>query len=391
MYSVLWATAVHLDFNRGVPSGPKQNESSECLRYFDLTLQALRGQMKGATPATILDEALLSILYIAVNYKVRARLVRDPSPFDAPQRGLHHLDIFGTTTFHATHWKVLNDLIQARGGIRTIQLATLPWLLTMADLLHAVGSLNKPIYPLLNLVGEPMQYPSPCRALKVALVQFPHYYSNNGGFHQLKSLLPPVRQTIVEACLGIREYSQYLDAVQLDQRALCTTHGLGDFRDIVHHRFMSLPDENDLNDVIMDVPRYTPASSVTCQSTRSIYFMIRSAIFLYITHVTFPLPRGLALRKRLLAEILSYFTPPDSIPHGTPLELFLWPAAIAAIAAKDERCRAQFVGIMQTLCQKTGISNFDDFRRTMQSFAWVNCACDREGYVAWADSQKVSG
>jgi hypothetical protein len=74
-------------------------------------------------------------------------------------------------------------------------------------------------------------------------------------------------------------------------------------------------------------------------------------MLLYITHVTFPLPRPFLLRQRLLGDIASHFTKVGGDFHAqVPVELYLWPAVIAAIAARDEPCRALFVGIVRRLC-----------------------------------------
>ncbi|KAL3481719.1 hypothetical protein BJX99DRAFT_218154 [Aspergillus californicus] len=382
LYSVLWATAVHLDFNRGVPT--EATESAECQRYYELVLQALQEDLANTTPATVSDEALIGILYCAVNHKVRVRGARDPSPFTPPRTDIHHLDIFGTTTFHAMHWNALKELLHGRGGIQTIQMVTLPWLLSMADLLHAVGSLEKPTYPLLNPIGKPILYSSPCLAFNIP--QAPRHFLRNGGFMQLGLLVPPVHQSIGEVFLGICEYSQCLDSNP--ERKSFDTHELGDCRDIVHHQLMNLPDEHDRIDLIIDPSR--GASPEGYQLTRSIYLMVRYAVILYAIHVTFPLPRGLVLRRRLLGELSSYFTlMGNHFPQGVPLELFFWPAAIAAMAARDEPCRMQFMTIVQTLSREMGVQSWEEFRVLMQSFAWVDCACDQEGYIVWTKSQHV--
>ncbi|EED14500.1 conserved hypothetical protein [Talaromyces stipitatus ATCC 10500] len=372
----------HLDLNRGGQTGAK--ESVETLRYLELALQALQENLASTTPATVSDEVILSILYLAVNHQVKARAERDPSPFTPPQRNLHHLDLFGTTTFHASHWKIAKDLVQGRGGIHTIKMVTLPWLLTMADLLHAVGSLTRPSFPLLRPTGQPVIYTPPCRALRVPEVA--RHFHRNGGFTQLKSLNPSIHQPIVEVFLDICEYSQCLDF--LDQTVTYPTDELGDCRDIIHHRFMNLPNEHDPNESIFG-PSYLPCPEA-CQLTRSIYLLVRSAALLYITHVTFPLPRPLRLRKQLLTELESHFTSVGGAgyyPPGVPLELLLWPATIAATASKDESCRMQWILLVRQLCQQTLISTWDEFRLIMQSFSWVNCACDKEGYAVWTDVQ----
>ncbi|KAL3466084.1 hypothetical protein BJX64DRAFT_36395 [Aspergillus heterothallicus] len=380
LYAVLWATSVHLDLYRDNASTLK--ESVGTLRYLDLSLQTLQEHLSSTNSTTISDEAILCIIYLAVNHQVKPRLTRDPSPFNPPRTSVHHLNIFGTTTFHEAHWKMAKELIHGKGGIHAIQMVTLPWLIGIADLLHSVGALEKPTFPMIGPNGKPILYSSPFRALRVPEV--PRHFGCNGGFTQLRALDPPIHQSVVDVYLDLSEYSQCLD--YLEHSETCLTHELGDCRDIVHHRFLSLPDHHDPVEMIMDVFRRTPEA---CQKTRSIYFLLRLGAFLYSTHVTFPLPRPLRLRKLLLSHLSAYF---DSItdlnfPEGVPLELFLWPAAIAAIAARDEPCRMQFMLLVSRLCKETGISTWEHFRNTMRSFAWVDCACDQEGEHVWTDAR----
>ncbi|KAL2861842.1 hypothetical protein BJX68DRAFT_223371 [Aspergillus pseudodeflectus] len=380
LYCVLWATSVHLDLYRDNPSASV--ESVGTLRYLDLSLKALQDHLATTNSATVSDEAILCIIYLAVNHQVKPRLTRDPSPFTPPRTSVHHLNIFGTTTFHAAHWKMAKNLIHGRGGVHAMKMVTLPWLIGIADLLHSVGALEKPTFALLEPSGKPILYSSPFRALRVPEV--PRHFGYKGGFAQMKALAPPVHQSILDVYLDLSEYSQCLD--YLEQVDTCPTHEIGDCRDIVHHRFMSLPDPHDANGLIMDVTNQSPDA---CQKTRSIYLLLRLGALLYLTHVTFPLPRPLRLRKLLLAHLSSYFAsiPDYNFPAGVPLELFLWPAAIAAIASRDEPCRMQFMLLVNRLCRETGISTWEEFRGTMRSFAWVDCACDLEGRRVWADAQ----
>ncbi|KAL2814249.1 hypothetical protein BJX63DRAFT_431408 [Aspergillus granulosus] len=380
LYAVLWATSVHLDLYRDNPSESK--ESVGTLRYLDLSLQALQAHLASNDSVTVSDEAILCIIYLAVNHQVKPRLTRDPNPFTPPRTSVHHLNIFGTTTFHAAHWKMAKGLIHGKGGIHAIKMVTLPWLISIADLLHSVGALEKPTFPMLSTNGQPILYSSPFRALRVPEV--PRHLSGNGGFTQLKSLDPPVRQSIVDVYLDISEYSQCLDF--LEHSETCLVHELGDCRDIVHHRFMSLPDSHDSNELIMDILHHSPDA---CQQTRLLYFLLRLSGLLYITHVTFPLPRPLRLRKLLLSQLSTYCASivDCNFSADVPLELFLWPATISAIAARDEPCRMQFILLVNKLCKATGILTWEQFRCTMRSFAWVDCACDQEGQHVWTDAQ----
>ncbi|KAL2785448.1 hypothetical protein BJX66DRAFT_343086 [Aspergillus keveii] len=375
VYSVLWAVAVHFDFNRG--ASPYQ-ESAKCLRYFAIMLQLVQDELALSTAATVTDEIILAVLYIAVNYKVRGRIVRDPSPFTPPVLGIHHVDIFGTGEFHPLHWEALKDLIRGRGGLESIQMITLPWLVTLADLFHAVGCLGKPAYPLLDLTGKPIPYSPPCQALRIPQIPRP----SEIGFAKLGLLEPPVHQSIIDTFQDIAEYSHCLDI--LSQRDSYSLDELGDCRDIIHHRLMSLPDDEVLCEFIMDLSGNPKPRFEAQHRTRFTYLLLRSAMLLYITHVTFPFPRPLLLRQRLLGDIASHFTKigPD-FPGCVPVELYLWPAVIAAIAARDEPCRALFVGIVRRLCGLRVVVTFEEFLVTMRAFAWVRCACDEGALGVW--------
>jgi hypothetical protein len=200
-----------------------------------------------STAATVTDEIILAVLYIAANYKVRGRIVRDPSPFTPPVLGIHYVDTFGTGEFHPLHWKALKDLIRGRGRLETIQMITLPWLVTLADLFHAVGCLEKPVYPLLDLTGKPIPYSPPYRALGIQHVARPR----DSGFAELGSLEPPVHQSIISTFQDIAEYSHCLDT--LPQREPYNLVGLGDCRDIIHHRLMNIPNDEVMCEFIVDL------------------------------------------------------------------------------------------------------------------------------------------
>ncbi|KAL3490283.1 hypothetical protein BJX62DRAFT_238262 [Aspergillus germanicus] len=376
VYSVLWAVAVHFDFNQG--ASPYQ-ESVKCQRYFAIMLQMVQNELALSTAATVTDEIILAVLYIAVNYKVRGRIVRDPSPFTPPLVGIHHVDIFGTGEFHPLHWDALKDLIRGRGGLETIQMITLPWLVTLADLFHAVGCLEKPVYPLLDLAGKPIAHSPPCQALGIAHVPHPR----DSGFAKLGSLEPPVHQSIINTFQGISEYSHCLDTLSQPDSSY-NLDELGDCRDIIHHRLMSLPDDEILCEFIMDLSGNPKPPFEAQHRTRFTYLLLRSAMLLYITHVTFPLPRPLLLRQRLLGDIASHFTKVGGDFHPqVPVELYLWPGVIAAIAARDEPCRALFVGIVRRLCCLRMIVTYEEFLAAMRAFAWVGCACDNGALGVW--------
>ncbi|KAL2812645.1 hypothetical protein BJX63DRAFT_396255, partial [Aspergillus granulosus] len=103
-------------------------------------------------------------------------------------------------------------------------MVTLPWLISIADLMHAVGSLAKPTFPFLDPTGKPIPYSSPCRAIRVP--EIPRHLSGNGGFSQLKLLTPPIHQSILDVYLDICEYSQGLEF--LEHHETCSVNALGD-------------------------------------------------------------------------------------------------------------------------------------------------------------------
>jgi DNA-directed RNA polymerase subunit N (RpoN/RPB10) len=348
-------------------------------------LQMVQDEPALSTAATVSDEALLAVLYIAVNYKVAGRVVRDSSPFTPPGLGIHHVDIFGTGEFHPLHWEALKDLIHGRGGLETIQMTTLPWLVTMADLFHAFGCLEKPAYPLLDSTGKPIVYSPPWHALGLPQPRRPL----DSGFAQLGLLVPPVHQSIIDTFQDIAAYSHCLDL--LSQRESCSLDELGDCRDIIHHRLMNLPDDEVLCESIMELSGAPKPPFEAQHRTRFTYLFLRSAVLLYIIHVTFPLPRPSLLRQRLLGELASHFAKlGGDFPRQVPVELYLWPAVIAAIAARDEPCRALFVGIIRRLCCLRMIVTYDEFLATMRSFAWVSCACEKGACGLW-DEVRFSG
>ncbi|KAL2812769.1 hypothetical protein BJX63DRAFT_396046 [Aspergillus granulosus] len=58
-------------------------------------------------------------------------------------------------------------------------MVTLSWLISIADLMRAVGSLDKPTFPFLDPTGKPIPYSSPYRAKRVPEISC--YFSGNRG------------------------------------------------------------------------------------------------------------------------------------------------------------------------------------------------------------------
>jgi hypothetical protein len=77
------------------------------------------------------DGVILAILHLAVNETTRRDLSRDPSPFTPPFVDMQSLSFYGSRDYHSMHWNVICHLLRQLGGIHTIKLFALGWLITM--------------------------------------------------------------------------------------------------------------------------------------------------------------------------------------------------------------------------------------------------------------------
>ncbi|KAL2802152.1 hypothetical protein BJX63DRAFT_133228 [Aspergillus granulosus] len=377
LYSVLWSSSYHRDILR-VTNGaivPKL-DSQEQLELRLLALRALQREIANVSDTTSPDSLVMCMLFLAVNDIHKTRIFRDPSPFSPPFVSLQLLDFYGSRDYHPLHWNMLHDTVRRFGGIESLQTFALSWLLTLAALMRSAQTLAKPIYPIVGVAGKPLDLQSPSFLFQ------PRGYSDpfnkaGSGFHELFTMWPPVRQEVVQMLIDLGQYSR---VVQHYSAAVCSPDVLdllGDCRNAVHHRLLSLPKEEDLTESYL---QYTEQDDAENELSREIYLTCRLAAVLYAVHVTFPLPRTQQIRELNLDALESRIARLCALNSSGPV--VLWCAAVAISMLGDDSPK-RLIAYMAHLIADTGVDTLDKLIDMLQTFAWVDAAVQGSWKGMW--------
>ncbi|KAL4800660.1 hypothetical protein BDV19DRAFT_383677 [Aspergillus venezuelensis] len=375
VYAILWAASYHRDVMRITYGAPDpQLESKEQLELKALALQALQREVADISEAKSPDALVMCILYLAVNERHRSKIIRDPSPFSPPFVTLQALDFYGSRDYHPMHWNVVQDIVRRFGGIETLQAFALAWLLSLSDLMSAVQTISKPIYPIVGVDGKPLDLQPP------SLLFQPYGHPDSqvvagSGFHDLFYLWPPIRQEIVSVFSHLGQYSSVIQHFSGEACSPAVLDLLGDSRNFIHHCLLSLPNEDDPIEQIIQCKDQSAAEN---ELSREIYLTCRLSAILYAVHVTFPIPRSQDLRQNLLESLYPRFERLHSQKIFQPL--ILWCVAVAISVMDDPE---PLVSYMAHLTQDSGIDTLAKLVALLKSFAWVEAAVSDSWEGIW--------
>jgi hypothetical protein len=145
-----------------------------------------------------------------------------------------------------------------------------------------------------------------------------------------------------------------------------------DRRNSVQHNLMSLPSGAELvEDEITSV---------------CLYEAIRHTAFIYSAAVTFPIP-ALSGHFHKLAAILQPLLEAskfDTCWRRCPKTL-LWILVLGGIAASDTNERGWFVRSIAMVAKILKIGTWEEVTEIMESFLWLDSACDAGGRILWAE------
>ncbi|KAF4164736.1 hypothetical protein CNMCM6936_008789 [Aspergillus lentulus] len=374
IYTTLWAASCHRDVLRISYGSNPVLDTRDQLYYKGRLLRLLRDHVADYTNEEWRDGVILAILHLAVNETTRRDLSRDPSPFTPPFVNMQSLSFYGSRDYHSMHWNVICHLLRQLGGIQTVKLFALGWLITIADLMKAAHALTKPLFPRVDVEGNEINLPSP---LRVFPLPDDSSTTKNVGFRYLLSVCPPVQGPIVDVFLHLCEYStlvQWYYNRHLD-RSDCDS--FADVRNQVHHAIFSLPDEQDPVESVLDMRDLSPDDFSV---SHGLYLTCRLAANLYATHVTFPLPRSALIRAMILPLLASKL---DQMTQVECSPLLLWCATVAAIAAEEMPEHPRLVEHVETLCRRLSVTSYPLFVGILETFAWVEVACSEGCRRLW--------
>lgn len=223
--------------------------------------------------------------------------------------------------------------------------------------------------------GRPFTYCNPLKMLHIP--ERPRHLTQNKGFHQLSMLRPPPKESIIQVFLDLCELSQALQFLKDICGPLMLTT-LGDCRDMVQHNLSSLPHHGESVTSIVDYEIQETDMDVSLGT----YHTCRLAALLYTVHVTFPVPHLIHLRETLLPELQDSIGKISRLPHELRIaEIILWCAVVGGILAEESR--PWFSAEIRRLCNLLRIKSWSQMLHLLQSFAWLDDACDAAGKALW--------
>jgi hypothetical protein len=267
---------------------------------------------------------------------------------------------------------------------------------------------STPEFPVMDATGNMYGSDSPFRILQISARPW-HRTLCNGGFRQLQTL--GIKKLIVRALLDLSEFAQAVQLHLPKQYDAVAMDLMGDIRNVVQHRLLSLPKPSDplLEEEIFeknndghqrveeDEQEEEEGMAMARTITMEVYRACWLAAFLFSTHVTFPIPATRPVRENLVPQLQDKIRrSSDSLTDedenqdecNAKSEILLWCTMIGGIAAQDgevER-RCWYAGQLRKLCHTLNIQSWAKMQELMRSFAWVDVACDEGGYRLWMEA-----
>ncbi|EHK48563.1 hypothetical protein TRIATDRAFT_53915 [Trichoderma atroviride IMI 206040] len=366
-YAFLLCASTHL----ASQSGRRAELQLEQLRYSSKALLSVRQAISSASCFDV--EALLTaMIFLAMNNDVSLEAHHDTNPFAPPFTDMQWLSHYARSELQPEHWKAIQIVVEKHGGAANLTVFAMPWLLSYAALIQSAISFSKPIYPLLQPDGR-LYADIPTKAFLGEIYQAPPVSS---GFAYLQSAGIPEKLVIVFSGLGrLSRALQMLSDGSVDRPYY---DRIGDYRNLVQHRLLSLPTANDLREPIL-------VDRTALQPILNLYDACRMTALLYSTHVTFPIPRTASQREDVVTSHRNKLlaTGPHISQSTEALELLLWCTVIGGIASEHGTHRHWYTTEVKRLSSLCGVQSCLQLMETMERFAWMEKACQACACALW--------
>ncbi|KAK7756541.1 hypothetical protein SLS62_001377 [Diatrype stigma] len=264
----------------------------------------------------------------------------------APQAGC--IDRIGAIECHCEHIDVLRRLVRECGGILKIKAPSLQEHLQYIDLLDASQRVTAPAFELCFSYNHVLETDmARCRLLLKQADTF------------------PVDEHFKEIILGLRYCCQILDDLcnepqGADQKTL-PYRMLPTYREIVHHRLLSLP-------------RGQPNTEIC-----------RLATLIFSYGVTLPLPNPRPIRS-LVQQLKEALTTPSYAANQNS-ELMFWATMLGAMASfnhtTEDDLHIFFLDRLRILATELAIFSWEEARALLDKFVWLSRACDDGARYVW--------
>ncbi|KAI8627015.1 hypothetical protein F5Y19DRAFT_185426 [Xylariaceae sp. FL1651] len=293
----------------------------------------------------ITDDILFSIAALSYgpNNKLAELAQGEPTLglFDSPVKHLSLNGILSRGEFAPEHFEMLHMLVEARGGLKAVELAGVAELLQYFDVLRASLELRRPRFVL-------------CQTNQLIL---DHHIA------EARALIPRV-----ECC----DANPDLESILADMRVCCQLielHStakldsklvviLPQVSVIMQHRILSLPVGRDE--------------------------VCRLATLIFSYGVTFPImdPRPIKTLADQLREILKQ--PSQTKDHDK--RTILWATMLGAIASANTELEQFFAWRIRLLSKTMKVYHWLSVKSMLRGFVWLDRACDQGGQTIWSKS-----
>ncbi|PYI16903.1 hypothetical protein BO86DRAFT_443269 [Aspergillus japonicus CBS 114.51] len=388
--SMLYSASLHFNALPMIRGATKRAslDTAEQLRLKGSVMIRIREKLSTVTQHNIgcdwVDDILLSILYLAANENLDQVKPPETSPFVPPFRSLQLMEFYGSCEFHPLHWQTVQHIVLERGGLETVKLYGLAWLISISGLIVAMNTHRRPVFPLISPEGKPCLHRAPLQALSIRTPPR-HATRRNYGFQQLALLSPPVKGNLIRVFLDLNEITQALHVLSNQSCGATLLTQIGDTRASALHQLCSLPDHRDRVSAILH--KRPDCTAEQQQWSIAVYLVCRSTALLYGASVILPLPRMSRLRATMTNEIYENMVRlqgREVTKHEC--EILLWCCVVAAICADATPfIKGWFVARMREHCQVLRIDSWDELLEVLQSFAWLDCASDGAGKAIWVE------
>ncbi|PYH80529.1 hypothetical protein BO82DRAFT_417560 [Aspergillus uvarum CBS 121591] len=389
--SMLYSASLHFNALPMIRGATKRAslDTAEQLQLKGSVMIRIREKLSTVTQRNIgckwVDDILLSILYLAANENLDHVEPPETSPFVPPFCSLQLMEFYGSCEFHPLHWQTVQHIVLERGGLETVKLYGLAWLISMSiSLIVAINTHRRPVFPLISPEGKPCLHRAPLQALSIRTPPR-HATRHNHGFQQLALLSPPVKGSLIRIFLDLNEITQALHVLSSRSCGATLLTQIGDTRASVLHRLCSLPDHRDrISAILHKRPGCTAEQQ---QRSIAVYLVCRGTALLHGASVVLPLPRMSRLRATMTNEIYENMVRlqgREMTKHEC--EIFLWCCVVAGICADaTPSIRTWFVARVREYCNVLGIDSWDKLLELLKSFAWLDGASEEAGKTFWTE------
>ncbi|KAL2812642.1 hypothetical protein BJX63DRAFT_241233 [Aspergillus granulosus] len=314
------------------------------------------------------DPVILVVLCLATNkYDGPSDDQRSSSsPFYAPLRSLQWLDIYGRLSPHPVHQAGLLQLIALRGGLEKIELPGLAAVISFSNILGASKSLSRPNLPFISLqTGRQM-----------TLQQMLESNSSPTIISDRRDPLLDIHITtqMYDTFRAMRAYVSLVEVYQDGADGGVDTLTMCDIRNLVQWHVMALEPASELGPWLLQCP---------------VYEACRLALMIFGVGVTFPLPPGVALFSKLAStmrvELQAALEQRSVLENTRSIQACCWCLVLGGIVAEPHEEKQWFVQELRRTLAVLKISTWDQLKRVLRSFLWLDSACDVGGRQLWVE------